>query len=190
MDTPGVTVPLIGGLAFVGLVLLTVCSAAMVAFSRNIVHSAFALLGTFFGVAGLYLFISADFVGVIQVMVYVGGVLILFLFAVMLTGQIQDVKVSNLSRGVWPGLLVLLGTLGLLGYVVLEKPWHSTSMTAPVDQPTTVQIGDALLGEFVLPFEVASVLLLAALVGGVMIAGGVRRRAAPAAGAEDEGGDA
>jgi NADH-quinone oxidoreductase subunit J len=114
----------IGDILFAGIALLTVVSAAWVAFSRNIVHSAFALLGTFFGVAGLYVFLSADFLAVVQALVYVGGILVLILFAVMLTGKIGDVKVSNRSAGVLPGLLLLVLLLGLLGALVLATPWQ------------------------------------------------------------------
>ena len=84
------------------------------AFSRNIVHSAFALLGTFVGVAALYALLAADLVAVIQLMVYVGGVLILILFAVMLTARIDEAKDSNPTVGRIPGLLAMLAVAGLL----------------------------------------------------------------------------
>jgi len=181
-------VPLLGGLVFVALALLSVGGALMVALSKNIVHSAFSLLAAFFGVAGLYMFLAADFVAMVQIMVYVGGVLILFLFAVMLTGQIQDVKVSNLSQGRAAGALVLLVTVGLLGYVAFQHPFEV--LPAPAAEPTTAQIGDALLGPYVLPFEVASVLLLAALVGGVMIASRLRSGGPSATDDDADGGAA
>jgi NADH-quinone oxidoreductase subunit J len=157
----------IGDILFAGIALLTVVSAAWVAFSRNIVHSAFALLGTFFGVAGLYVFLSADFLAVVQALVYVGGILVLILFAVMLTGKIGDVKVSNRSAGVLPGLLLLVLLLGLLGALVLATPWQVAGPAEAV--PTTAAMGNALLSEYVLPFEVISVLLIAALVGAVTL---------------------
>ena len=77
----------------------TVLSAAGVAFSKNILYSAFALLGTLFGVAALYVFLAADFVAGAQFLIYIGGVLVLILFAVMLTNRIADVAVSNRSVG-------------------------------------------------------------------------------------------
>ena len=73
--------------------IITVGSALMVAFSRNIIYSAFSLLGTFAGVAGLYVFLGADFVAAVQLLIYVGGILILILFAVMLTHRITDVEI-------------------------------------------------------------------------------------------------
>ena len=86
-------------LVFYLLAALTIGSALIVAGSHNLVYSAFALLGTFMGVAGLYALLAADFVAVIQVMLYIGGILVLILFAVMLTHRIADVEVSNSTAG-------------------------------------------------------------------------------------------
>ncbi len=153
---------------------ITLGGAALVAFSRNIVHSAFALLGTFAGVAGLYAYLSADLVAVIQVMVYVGGVLILILFAVMLTARIEHTEVSNPTLGRVPGWLALLATAAVLVFTGISVFGHRVQPAVP--GPTTGLIGDALLSRYVLPFEVISVLLLAALLGAVTIAGGRLRR--------------
>src|SRR5258708_14689439 len=79
--------------------IITVGSAAMVAFSRNIIYSAFSLLGTFMGVAGIYVFLGADFVAAVPVLIYVGGILVLILFSVMLTHRITDFEVTN--RAAW-----------------------------------------------------------------------------------------
>ena len=84
---------------FAAFFLLTLVSAGIVVFSSHIVRSAFALLLTFFGVAGLYVFLGADFLAGTQVLVYVGGILVLLLFAVMLTNRIKDIQLSNESRG-------------------------------------------------------------------------------------------
>jgi NAD(P)H-quinone oxidoreductase subunit 6 len=158
-------------LIFYGIAALVLISAAGVAFSKNIVHSAFALLGTLAGVAGLYLFLGADFVGVAQIIIYVGGILVLILFSVLLTNRISDVKVSNLSiPRLGAAVPVLFGVVGLLA-LVLRTPW---AQTAPAAAPTTARLGDAFLREYLLPFELASVILLLALVGAVVIA----RRAA------------
>src|SRR3989304_5749654 len=83
---------------------VTVGSAAMVAFSRNIIHSAFSLLGTFAGVAAIYVFLGADFVAAVQVLIYVGGILVLILFAVMLTHRITDVRIANRAVGRIPDI--------------------------------------------------------------------------------------
>src|SRR4051812_49765942 len=91
--------PPLSVLVFLGLASLTLGSAGIVAFSKNIIHSTLALLGTFFGIAGLYITLSADFLAATQILVYVGGTLTLILFAVMLTSRIGDMKASNPSSG-------------------------------------------------------------------------------------------
>src|SRR5712692_4094091 len=88
-----------GAIFFYLLSAVIVISAAGVALAPNILYSAFALLGTLGGVAGLYLFLGADFVGIAQLLIYVGGILVLILFAVLLTNRIGDVNATNLSAG-------------------------------------------------------------------------------------------
>lgn len=164
--------------AFYALAGLSVAGAALVAWSRNIVHSAFALLGTFLGVAGLYALLSADLMAVVQLLVYAGGVLVLILFAVMLTSRIQEAEDSNPSRGLVSGIAVLAVVWGPLGWLALNHPWPEAAAPA---EPTTASIGAALLGPYVLPFEVVSVLLVAALVGAVTLARSpVTQKAGPA----------
>lgn len=153
---------------------LAIAGGCVVAFARNIVHSGFALLATFIGVAGLYAFLSADFLAIVQVMVYVGGVLILILFALMLTARIDDARVSNPTIGKLPAAFLLLAFSGLLVFASVTEFSGVTDL--PAGEPTTKGIGDALLSRFVMPFEVISVLLLAALLGAVTIAGGRLRK--------------
>lgn len=157
----------LGALVFYLVATVTIVSAAGVAFSSNIVYSAFSLMGAFMGVAGLYVFLAADFVAVVQVLIYVGGILVLTLFAVMLTHRIADVRVSNRSVGRVPALLIMACVGGAMGKAVLNANWH----TKPpgVAEPTTYGIGNALLTDYVLPFELASVVLLAALIGAVVL---------------------
>src|SRR5713226_907273 len=94
--------------------IVTVGSAAIVAFSRNIIYSAFSLLGTFAGVAGLYVFLGADFVAAVQLLIYVGGILVLILFAVMLTHRITDVQITNRAAGKIPALIIVAILVALL----------------------------------------------------------------------------
>ena len=152
----------LSGVALVG--------AGWVAFSRNIVRSAFALLATFLGVAGLYACLSADLVAVIQLMVYVGGVLVVILFAVMLTARIADVQVSNRSLGVGSGLVLVVPLAAALCFAAVGLP--AAPPKSLVSSPTTPAIGEALLSTYVVPFEVVSVLLIAALIGAVLLARG------------------
>ncbi len=146
---------------------LTLGSAMIVAFSRNIIHSAFSLLGAFMGVVGIYVLLAADFVAMVQLLIYVGGILVLTIFAVMLTAGIADVTISNRAVGRVPALV----TIGIVGIVMLfavyRTPWHHAEKIS-VD-PTTYALGNAFLTEYVLPFEVASLVLLIALIGAIVI---------------------
>jgi NADH:ubiquinone oxidoreductase subunit 6 (subunit J) len=142
-------------------------SAAMVAFSRNIIYSAFSLLGTFGGVAGLYVLLGADFVAGVQLLIYVGGILIIILFAVMLTHRITDVEITNRAVGRFPALVIMALLIFLLVQTVQETPWLKAKETSFL--PTTAAIGDLFLESYLLPFELASVVLLVALIGAVTI---------------------
>ncbi|MBI4834204.1 MAG: NADH-quinone oxidoreductase subunit J [Planctomycetes bacterium] len=152
---------------FYGLVLLVLNSAFIVAFSRNITHSAFALLLTFFGVAGLYVFLAADFLAALQLLIYVGGILVLILFAVMLTNKISDVNLSNPAAKPWLGGLISLSVLAVLIWVIVKTPWETVPLQ---DTPTTAQIGMSIMGQYLLPFEAVSVVLLVALIGAAYLA--------------------
>jgi len=146
---------------------ITVVSALGVAFSRNVVYSAFALMGTLLGAAGLYAFLGADFVAVVQLLVYVGGILVLTLFAIMLTHQIADVQVSNRSVGRLPALALIVAVGGAMGYAINRAPWVRGEVKPLA--PTTFGIGESFLGPYLLPFELASIVLLTALVGAVVL---------------------
>ena len=147
--------------------IVTVGSAAMVAFSRNIIYSAFSLLGAFGGVAGIYIFLGADFVAAVQLLIYVGGILVLVLFAVMLTHRITDVQITNRAAGRLPAILVTAFFLYLLIQTVRETSWVKAKQV--VYAATTGNIGELFLGSYLLPFELASLVLLAALIGAVVL---------------------
>jgi NAD(P)H-quinone oxidoreductase subunit 6 len=145
----------------------TVACALGVALSNNIMYSAFALMGTLMGVAGTFVMLGADFLGVVQLLVYVGGILVLTIFAVMLTHRIADVNVSN--RAVGRPLAVLL--VGAVGWwmikVATAASWVVKAPGTP--EPTTYGIGTAFLTDYVLPYEIASLVLLVALIGAVVV---------------------
>jgi NADH:ubiquinone oxidoreductase subunit 6 (subunit J) len=155
-------------LAFYGVAALTVLTGAYAVFSRNIVRAVFSLLGTFFGVAVLYGFLAADFVAVIQVLVYVGGILVLMIFAVMLSEKIETAARSNRAGGVILGGLVGIALLVFLISLALQGPWIQAEPGAY--EASTASIGKTLLGEALLPFEVLSVVLLGVVIGAVVIA--------------------
>jgi NADH-quinone oxidoreductase subunit J len=142
-----------------------------VAFSRNIIYSAFSLLGTLLGVGAMFVYLSADFLAVTQLLIYVGGVLVLILFAIMLTNQIsQDPSVTNTSLNLPVGAGMGAALAGTLCFVGIATPWKLRPAAELVYKPITADLGNAFLQEYLLLFEVASVILLAALIGAVVMA--------------------
>ena len=149
--------------------LITLASAVIVVFSRNIVHSAFALLFTFFGVAALYVFLMADFLAITQLLIYVGGILVLLLFGVMLTTRVFDVQLRTGTFRVLPATVVVALIATILVVLFLGTEWKVAD--APiVGSSTAPMIGERLLTTYVLPFEIASVILVVAMIGAAMIA--------------------
>ncbi|MBG0741945.1 MAG: NADH-quinone oxidoreductase subunit J [Cylindrospermopsis raciborskii KL1] len=136
----------------------------------NIVYSAFLLGGVFISMAGLYLLLNGDFVAAAQVLIYVGAINVLILFAIMLVNKRQDFAVipSAGLRKIVTGV-VSLGLFALLSTMVLATPWGNTT-TPPATQNSVVVIGVHLFSDFLLPFELASILLLIAMVGAIILA--------------------
>ena len=156
---------------FYGFALITIASAFAVVSVRNIVHAAFALMVTLFGIAGLYVFLQADFLAATQVIVYVGGILVLILFGVMMTSGRLEMRI-HIQRGqLLLGGGISLALLMLLLTVIAHTPkWENLTDDGTPLEPTTKRIGELILeGKFLLPFEVASVLLLVALIGAALI---------------------
>src|SRR5271157_4703887 len=135
---------------------LTVGSAAVVVFARSLIRSAFALLFTFFGVAALYAFLGADFLAATQMVIYVGGILVLLLFGVMLTHKLYDLNLKSETYQVAPAVVAVLGVFGVLTTFMVRAHWHSGGQSAAA--PTTAAIGELLLRDYILPFEAASIL--------------------------------
>ncbi len=150
------------------LAFLTLGSAAIMVFSKNVIYSAVGLLFTFFGVAGIYVLLAADFVAVVQVLVYVGGILILLLFGVMLSNKITNIEITTETLHFLPASLVVIGIFVVLYRVFITTDWN------PVGSynfdPTTHEIGTLLMTDYLIPFEIASILLLGALIGAAYIA--------------------
>ncbi|MCS5624349.1 MAG: NADH-quinone oxidoreductase subunit J [Candidatus Marinimicrobia bacterium] len=142
---------------------LTIVSAVMVVYSKKLLNSAIALLFTLFGVAGLYVFLWADFLAAVQVVVYIGGILILIIFGIMLTNRITTVHISHSSIQRGYGGMVVVGLMGFLGWMIVRTPWLQKQALEP--EQTVATIGRLLLTDYLMPFEVTSVLLLGALIG-------------------------
>jgi NADH-quinone oxidoreductase subunit J len=147
---------------------VTLVSAFFVVTNRNIVHSAFFLLFTFFGVAGIYVMLGADFVAIVQLIVYVGGILILILFGVMLTNKIVSVEIKTDTIHALPASIVVGLFTGAIGAAVLNTKWNVVETPDPV--PSTAAIGSMLINEYALIFELLGILLLIALIGAASMA--------------------
>ncbi len=151
---------------------LILVSAVLVVTVRNLIHAALWLIATLFGVAMLYVLLEAGFLAVVQVVVYIGAIAILFIFAVMLTRRDLLSQTSQTNAN-WPAALGV-SALALVGiaFIVRGFVFSLDRIPAPVPDNTLELLGQALISPnlFVLPFEVASVLLLAALVGAVYVA--------------------
>ncbi|MFC1600869.1 NADH-quinone oxidoreductase subunit J [Candidatus Sumerlaeota bacterium] len=157
----------IQAIIFYALSAMTVLTAALAVFQRNIFKSACSLFFTFLGLAGLFALLGADFLAVTQVVVYVGGILTLILFGVLLTSPVTiELKLNprlTFPIAIFGGLLIFCMLMG----VVFFTDWPVVAPAEVIAQntPTTRDIGHLLLGRYLLPFEVSSITLLIALVG-------------------------
>jgi NADH-quinone oxidoreductase subunit J len=152
---------------FYALAAITLGSGAVVVLARSLIYSAFALLFTFFGVAGLYVLLGADFLAATQLLIYVGGILVLLLFGVMLTHKLYDLDLKSGVTQFWGGLIIAGGLLAVLVVLIGRAKWAVGPGRAPAS--TTALIGAEFMGRYLLPFEAASILLLVALMGAAMI---------------------
>ena len=158
---------------FLVVALFTLGSGFMVVTTGNLVHAALWLVATLFGVAVVFAILNAGFLAVVQVVVYIGAIAILFIFAVMLTRKDMRDQGPQMNQGWWAGALIAV--LVFAGLIFLLQGWNGLSRTAsaiPAGFDAVAELGNALVSPdaFVLPFEVASVLLVAALVGAVYVA--------------------
>ncbi|MDX1592088.1 MAG: NADH-quinone oxidoreductase subunit J [Balneolaceae bacterium] len=157
----------LSALAFYFFSLLTVVSAGIMVFSKNIVHSAFALMFSLLGVAVLYVLLYADFIAATQLLVYVGGILILILFGMMLTNQGLTDKFEAVTVNLLPASLMAAVTAVLLIYSYHTTNWPAAT---PEERSETVyDLGVLLMNDYVLPFIVVGVLLLVAIIGAILM---------------------
>jgi NADH-quinone oxidoreductase subunit J len=159
---------------FLVLSALTLVAAILVVTVKNIIHSALWLITSFFGVGALYLLMEAEFIAVVQVLIYVGAISILVLFAIMLTRHVTGEGVRQLYQRWWVALIVAAALFSVLIVpTVLNYQWAVVQPAAggqPAGIATARELGTAFMREYLLPFEIASVLLLVALIGAIVIA--------------------
>jgi len=154
-------------------------SAMVILFTNNVLYAAFSLIATFFGVAVLYLFAGADFIAVTQILVYIGGILVLIIFGIMLTHRISGEAVITQVHHRLIGLLIGLTLFVVITYGILQAnldhlPWIKSAVASGqvIHESTVQQLGVLLMSRYIFPFELAAILLLVALIGAAFIAKG------------------
>jgi NADH-quinone oxidoreductase subunit J len=132
------------------------------------VHAAFSLLLTFCGVSGLYVLLGADFIAIVQIIVYVGGIMILLLFGVMLTNRITNVEIKSGTIQIIPAVIGIAFFMALLVSIMYSTDWKV--VTGSQVGPTAYALGQMIVTDYVLIFELLGILLLVALIGAASIA--------------------
>lgn len=154
---------------FYGFAFIAIISAFFILFTNNVLHAALALIITFLGVTALYVFAHAEFLAVTQIMIYVGGIVVLIIFGVMLTNKAGTSYYKTGSTHRFMGTLVAVGAMSMLIYGILRINFEA------IERVTAgggiEELGVGLMTGYVLPFELAAVLLLIALIGAAVIAG-------------------
>jgi len=149
-------------------------AALVVVTSRNVVRAALALIVVFAGVAAQFILLAAEFVAVTQVLVYIGAIMVLMLFGIMLTRARIGRDVDATNDHWWSGVLTALLLVGVMAYALVD---YYGGDKLPADREinsiagsNTATVSDSIFAQYLIPFEVVSVLLLAALVGAIVIA--------------------
>ncbi len=146
--------------------LITVGFAIIVVSTKNVMYSAISLFMSLFGIAALFLLLRADFLALTQIMVYIGGILVLLIFGIMLTTKITDAEIRTSNLSYIPAAFFTTGIFVILIFVLYFTKWKQKT---PIQNEETIsQIGKAFLSTHVLPFEIASIVLLVALIGAIM----------------------
>ena len=155
-------------IAFIGLALVAIVGGMLLITLTKVVHMVIALVFTFLGIAGIYMLLSAEFVAIVQILIYSGAITIVMLFGIMLTKHQEN---DAPAKGGWGNFSLLAAIAGFavavyLGIYNLDIPVQPTAL----HEENTKQIGIELFSKYVIPFEVMSVLLLVALVGAIVLA--------------------
>lgn len=153
-------------LAFWSLSTITIGAALMIIASRNLIHAVIFLILSFIGVAGLFLTLSADFLALVQILVYVGAIAVLMIFAILLTPRAARDNAETSMR--FPAMILMGLVIAAGTFVALETDWGVMRDQAIGEQARI--IGESLINQYVLPFEIGAVMLTAALVGAIALA--------------------
>ena len=159
---------------FYAIAAVMVAAAVAVVTTRNVVRAALALIVVFGGVAAQFVVLAAEFVAVTQVLIYIGAIMVLMLFGIMLTRARIGREVDMTNEHWWVGILTGLLLLSVMGYALVDyfgdDRLPADRMLDSVDGSNTATVSDSIFSTYLVPFEVVSVLLLAALVGAIVIA--------------------
>lgn len=147
-----------------------IISALVVIRARNIFHAALSLGLTFFGVAGIFLTLKAEFIAGAQILIYVGAIIVLILFAIMLIHNIQNRETESFNRLQIISFVSVSLLAIFFGLIIVHQNWPIISNPALTTETNVREIGKMLMQEYILPFELISVLLLGALIGSIVIA--------------------
>ena len=149
------------------IIALSACTCAFFTVtSRHIFHNAVWLALCLLCIAGVYFYLDAQFIGVIQVLVYIGGIITLFIFAIKLTSHIGDQSIQQTNRQLIPAVLAVALLFGILFTLIMYSPW---TLSQPQKSLTLKEIGQSLMTAYILPFEFISVILLAVMIGAIVI---------------------
>jgi NADH-quinone oxidoreductase subunit J len=162
--------PTIQQVVFMGIALLTIAGALIVVLSRNLFHSALGLIASFFGVAGIYFIAEAEFVGVSQVLVYVGAISTLITFAIMLTRGMMFGATSPRNRQSGTAAIITVLAFVVLAALMRAVPWPQAGEPITDGEAVIARVGSMFVNEYVVAFELLALLLLVALAGAIVLA--------------------
>jgi NADH-quinone oxidoreductase subunit J len=163
-------IPTIEQVVFMGIAVLTVTGALIVVLARNLFHSALGLIASFFGVAGVYFIAEAEFVGVSQVLIYVGAISTLITFAIMLTRGMMFGATSPRNRQSGTAAIITILTFVVLGALMNAVPWPQAGEAITDGEAIIANLGSMFVNEYVVAFQLLALLLLVSLAGAIVLA--------------------
>jgi len=159
---------MVGQILFIFIAVATLLMALGVVVARNLFHAALFLVGVFFGIAALFILLEAEFLAMAQIIIYIGAIATLIVFAIMLSKGMMGRESGAYNKQWYFAGGAMIFFFGLVSWLLVKMPF--ATVTANVPKDAIQQIGSGFVGQYVVPFEVASVLLLVALVGAIMLA--------------------
>ena len=159
---------MVGQILFLIIAAFTLLMALGTVVARNLFHAALFLVGVFFGIAALFILLEAEFLAMAQIIIYIGAIATLIVFAIMLSKGMMGRESGAYNKQWYFAGAAMIFFFGLVSWLLVQMPFVTTNASVPDD--AIQQIGTGFVGHYVVPFEVASVLLLVALVGAIMLA--------------------